>query len=136
MAIGIPHAKTVFVGPSAFAVCPVCADRVALFERKDEESWSGVEYARHYEAKHAVPETCVDAAREFAFGEIGHWFVARIEVLHMSDRESALRLVSSLCVLAGDVEDLCKELDAVGAGALARDVREHTAKPRKTKRKR
>ena len=53
----IPHASTVFMGRNAFKVCPVCAAKIMLVERKDEESHSGVEYTNHVELLH--PEKVV-----------------------------------------------------------------------------
>jgi len=40
-----------------FAVCPVCGERIPLFQLKDFESHSGAEYADHVEAQH--PERVV-----------------------------------------------------------------------------
>lgn len=48
----IPYAPTVFEGPKAFNVCPVCDVKIELRARKDEESYSGAEYARHVELWH------------------------------------------------------------------------------------
>jgi hypothetical protein len=48
----IPYASTKFEGSKAFTVCPVCSKKIRLVERKDEESHSGIEYARHFEAAH------------------------------------------------------------------------------------
>jgi len=51
---GIPYAQKVLEGRKMFAVCPVCGERVHLKKKKDFESFSGIEYAAHYEAKHSA----------------------------------------------------------------------------------
>jgi hypothetical protein len=57
--IGIPYARQVVVGNRVFAICPRCAARVELIERKDFESASADAYARHYFAEHAVADGLV-----------------------------------------------------------------------------
>jgi rubredoxin len=49
---GVPYARRSEDGRSA--TCPVCGATIALIERKDFESMSGAEYARHYTAAHGI----------------------------------------------------------------------------------
>jgi hypothetical protein len=36
----------------AFKSCPFCGEKIELHERKDSESWTGTEYAKHIADKH------------------------------------------------------------------------------------
>lgn len=54
--VGIPYAmqETDSASPSGFVkVCPKCGDRIPVIERKDFESFTGREYAEHYQTEHA-----------------------------------------------------------------------------------
>lgn len=51
----VPYAfqETDTASPSGFVkVCPVCGERIPVIERKDFESFTGIEYVNHYEAEH------------------------------------------------------------------------------------
>ena len=51
--IGIPYAMAVWLDDGrAGVVCPECYLVVITRERKDHESYTGREYAEHYEAEH------------------------------------------------------------------------------------
>ena len=53
--LGIPYASHDFdPNGDRYVTCPVCHERVDLVERKDFESMTGIEYARHYEQKHKL----------------------------------------------------------------------------------
>ncbi len=128
--IGIPYAKLELLGGKAFVTCPKCSARIQLHERKDRESWTGIEYAKHYEVHHAGT-TEAEAAREFAYADIGRVLGPMLEVLHMTDRDLALRIVRQIVIAEDEYEKLCVGLDGVGAGAFARDLREYAGTPKK-----
>ncbi len=52
--IGIPYADHVWDEENGvmYEVCPVCQEGFALTERKDFESFTGNDYANHYEHEH------------------------------------------------------------------------------------
>lgn len=54
--IGVTKAVAKLFGSPVAAVCPRCGKDIPLIERKDFESYSGVEYADHYNAEHAVAD--------------------------------------------------------------------------------
>jgi hypothetical protein len=57
MSIGIPYAmRSINKKKQVVATCPVCKKRIVLHTPKDAESMSGVEYAKHWEEKHAKSE--------------------------------------------------------------------------------
>jgi hypothetical protein len=49
---GIPYASRVQRGGKWFAICPTCKAKIELRDRKDWESFSGIEYSEHHNAKH------------------------------------------------------------------------------------
>jgi hypothetical protein len=74
-----------------------------------------------------------------AYDEIGRTLVAGLEVLHMCDREAAIKAVFSLLPIESDIDELIEDLEAVGAIAFARDLferRHATSKHAKRKRSR
>jgi hypothetical protein len=52
---GIPYANEYWDEDlaTAYKVCPECAVRITLYDRKDFESFTGAEYADHYIAEHS-----------------------------------------------------------------------------------
>jgi hypothetical protein len=50
--LGIPYVSTNFDKLGAYNVCPVCKGVIRLTDRKDFESFSGNEYARHFAQNH------------------------------------------------------------------------------------
>lgn len=52
---GLPYAKPLLRGNAQLVTCPACGRVVHLHDRKDEESFSRVEYAEHWTAQ-AVAE--------------------------------------------------------------------------------
>lgn len=61
---GIPYARQ---NDDGTVTCPKCGERIRQGERKDFESFSGREYATHYEAEHAEADGWVRVD--------GAWFV-------------------------------------------------------------
>ena len=55
--IGIPYAFRHVKGGKVYAECPVCGEHIELRTRKDFESFTGDEYARHYMKHHATQPT-------------------------------------------------------------------------------
>lgn len=57
VSFGIPYAEQGIDAETGltFAKCPECDARVVLWERKDSESFTGIEYQRHWEAEHSAP---------------------------------------------------------------------------------
>ena len=53
-AFGVPYANSVIVGRMEAKECPFCGRIIESKIRKDFESFSGEEYAKHYEAQHAI----------------------------------------------------------------------------------
>jgi len=49
---GIPYASTNFDKSGAYIVCPICKVVIRLTSRKDFESFSGDEYAKHFAKNH------------------------------------------------------------------------------------
>lgn len=66
----IPYARHILTGRrSGHVICPTCGLKIDLVKRKDRESFSGIEYARHYQAAHsdeADPELPKAAAKMWA----------------------------------------------------------------------
>lgn len=63
-----------------------------------------------------------------AYDDLGRALVAGLEVLHMCDRRAALRTLRLILPIQGAVDDVVRGLEAVGAIALARDLKEHKTK--------
>lgn len=55
-AFGVPYAYSRIVGRREYKECPRCGLMIEAKARKDFESHSGIEYARHYEAEHAAAD--------------------------------------------------------------------------------
>lgn len=50
---GVPYAKRIVDDDGCwYAICPDCREGIELTERKDFESFTGSEYADHYEREH------------------------------------------------------------------------------------
>lgn len=50
---GLPYARVEMDDEGRFLkICPECGERIVLIERKDFESFSGREYAEHYDRAH------------------------------------------------------------------------------------
>ena len=57
MSLGIPYAREFGAGGKRFALCPICDTSVELKIKKDFESYTGEEYAKHYERMHHGRDT-------------------------------------------------------------------------------
>jgi uncharacterized C2H2 Zn-finger protein len=55
-AFGVPYARAVIQGRKEFKECPRCGALIRSVALKDFESRSGIEYAEHYEAEHAIAD--------------------------------------------------------------------------------
>lgn len=55
-AFGVPYARAVIEGRKEFKQCPNCGELIGATQRKDFESFSGREYAVHYEQQHALED--------------------------------------------------------------------------------
>jgi hypothetical protein len=61
--------------------------------------------------------------REAAAARIGHSLHAHLEALHMTDRDDAIRAISTIISVAPELAQIGMDLEILGAGDLARDVR-------------
>ena len=53
--MSVPYAEQIEIGEGNYAeVCPVCGLAIPLAERKDFESFTGREYADHYEKEQLI----------------------------------------------------------------------------------
>lgn len=91
MSIGIPYAPREITEAGTFVTCPECKMRIELLVRKDGESFSGIEYARHYEAAHAAPQQQDADTYRLLADLVLHWLVE----IYTSDGVVVIRLVKS-----------------------------------------
>lgn len=55
LAMGVPYAHQ---NEDNSVTCPRCGQRIMQTERKDFESFTGFEYADHYDKQHALDDGC------------------------------------------------------------------------------
>lgn len=79
--VGIPYARNVEVAPGRWGrECPVCLEVIAEVERKDAESFTGREYAAHYESAHGGARQigprrwAVDGIVFYPYPDHGAWY--------------------------------------------------------------
>ena len=56
LAFGVPYARVVMSGRAQGQECPRCGKVIISRKRKDFESFTGSEYAEHYDAEHAAAD--------------------------------------------------------------------------------